>query len=369
MIGGLPRGRAACLFKIHHAIVDGVGSMALFETLTQAHDADPILVPRRRAHQGDAAQTLPTPSVIETLRDAAADLETALDGIGRVAFHPLRMGRQLLRTVGSLGGMIREFNTHAITDPLADGGRDIGRRVDAIELSLPRLQRMKDALGVTLNDLLLTAVAGAVGRYHERCGAPVKELECVVPMSLRQAHERELGGNRVGAFIVPLPVGERDPLRRLDRIRSQTTVAKAAGGGGSASQFLMQALAFVPGVAFRAASQTVRGKIGLICTNVPGPRTPRYLAGAKVDVIYPFLPTMFGIPLTVALLSYGETYAVGIDTDPAAITHPQLLSRYFDDAVDEVERRALPRHTRPHRASGSETHHRPPELIGHTPVA
>ena len=210
-------------------------------------------------------------------------------------------------------------------------------------LSLPRMQGIKNALGVSLNDLVLTAVAGAVGRYHVRCGAPLEELECVVPMNLRQAHERELPGNRIGLFVVPLPVGEPDPLQRLKKICSQTTAAKT-NGGGSASQFLLQALPFIPGVAFRAASQALRGKIGLICTNVPGPRTLRYLDGAKVDAIYPFLPAMFGIPLTVALLSYGDTYAVGIDTDDAAITRPELLSRYFGDAVDEIERRALPQH-------------------------
>ncbi len=371
LIGGLEGSREACLFKIHHSIVDGVGSMALFETLTQAHRADPVAVPRRRMHRRRGAQARRVPVVAETVRKAAASLGTALQGIGRVVLDPLAAGRELFRTVGALGGMVREFNAHAIPDPLVDPASDIGRRLDAVKLSLPRLQRMKDALGVTLNDLVLTAVAGAVGRYHERCGAPVAELECVVPMNLRQAHERE-PGNRVGAFIVPLPVGERDPLRRLEKICRQTTAAKATGSGGSASQFLLQALAFVPGVAFRAASQTLRGKIGLICTNVPGPRTQRYLAGAKVEAIYPFLPAMFGIPLTVALLSYGETFGVGIDTDPGAITRPELLCRYFDDAVDEIERRALPRdtgHARPHRARGSQSAHRPAELIDHKPAA
>jgi WS/DGAT/MGAT family acyltransferase len=340
-IGGLEGGGAACLFKLHHSIVDGVGSMAFFETLTQADRTEQIPVPRRPPHSRGTLQTR-LPSMADTVRSAAAEFGTAMEGIARVALHPLGAARGLSRTVGTLSRMMREFNAHAINDPLADGCSGIGRRLDTVPFSLARMQGIKDALGVSLNDLVLTAVAGAVGRYHQRCGAPLEELECVVPMNLRQAHERELPGNRIGLLVVPLPVGEPDPLRRLKKINSQTTAAKASGGG-SASQFLLQALPFIPGVVFRVASEALRGKIGLICTNVPGPRTPRYLAGAKVDAIYPFVPPMFGIPLTVALLSYGDTFTVGIDTDDAAITRPHLLSRYFGDAVDDIERHALPR--------------------------
>jgi WS/DGAT/MGAT family acyltransferase len=235
--------------------------------------------------------------------------------------------------------MIREFQAHAITDPLADPHGGVGSSLDFAEISLPRLRRIKAALGVTLNDLLLAAVAGAVGRYHDRCGAPIKEVQCVVSVNVRQADERAFVGNRVGAFILPLPVGEHDSLRRLEKISNHTSVAKG-NGRGSGSHLLMQALAFIPGVAFRALSQTIAGKIGLICTNVPGPRTRRYLAGAKVEAIYPFLPTMFGIPLTVALLSYGDTLAVGIDTD--SVCNPRLLCRYVKDELDEIERRVLP---------------------------
>lgn len=364
VIGGLEGGRAGVMFKLHHSIIDGVGSMALFEALTQEHPADPVRVPPRRRHR-DSAQAPRSPLVTERVRNAASELGTSMERIGRVAAHPLRAWQRLLQTAGTLGGLIREFNAHAVKDPLADTSGDIGRRLDALKLSLLRLWRIKDALGVTLNDLVLTAVAGAVGRYHAYCGAPVKELECVVPMNLRQAHEREVVGNRVGAFIVPLPVGERDPLRRLNKIRRQTTAAKRAGGGGSGSQFLLQALALIPSAAFRAASRTIRGKIGLICTNVPGPRTPRYLAGAKVEVICPFLPAMFGIPLTVALLSYGDVYAVGIDTDSAAIRRPELLCHYIVDAFDEIERRALRTgRDRPHRARGSQIERGATALVG-----
>jgi hypothetical protein len=67
---------------------------------------------------------------------------------------------------------------------------------------------------------------------------------------------------------------------------------------------------------------------------------------AKIDMIYPFAPVALGTPLSIALMSCGDTYGVGIDTDPAAIPDPELLSRYLGAAVDEIEDRALPHRAR-----------------------
>ena len=106
---------------------------------------------------------------------------------------------------------------------------------------------------------------------------------------------------------------------------------------------MMRVLAFLPGFAYRLLAQAITGRINLICTNVPGPSTQRYMAGAKVEAIYPFAPVALGTPLSIALLSYGDIYGVGIDTDPAAIPDPELLHRYLEAAVDELEQRAMPR--------------------------
>jgi hypothetical protein len=76
----------------------------------------------------------------------------------------------------------------------------------------------------------------------------------------------------------------------------------------------------------------------LIVTNVPGPPEVRYLAGARIEEIYPYAPVVVGLPLSIALLSYADTYGIGIDTDPAAIPDPDCLHRFLEEAADEVER-------------------------------
>ncbi len=343
LIEGLDGDRAAVFFKAHHSVMDGVASVAVFDALTQAHRAEPVRVPRYVAPRPAPLQGI---GVGRLVRDAVGNAVSGLRAVASLSAQTALRPGELLHQMASAGrgvrGMISDLTVPAIHDPLAQASTGIGRRLDALELSLPRLRRIKDALGVSLNDVMLTALSGAVGRYHVHRKVHVDELRCMVPMNLRPhdgAHEL---GNRVGAFNVALPIGEPDPLVRLARIRRQTGAAKS-DRRGAAFPLFMRALTFMPGFAYRLFAQTLTERVNLICTNVPGPPERRYLAGATVDAIYPFAPVAVGTPLSMALLSYGDTYGVGIDTDPAAIPDPELLSRYFLAAIDELEARALPR--------------------------
>ena len=342
LIEGLEGGRAACFFKVHHSVMDGVGSLAVFDAFTQAHRAEPVRVPR---HLPARPQSSTPVRVGRLVRDAVGNAATGIGAAAatslRAAFRPGEVIDDIGRAVRGVRGMITDLTAPGTVDPLASESTGIGRRLDVMMLSLPRLQRIKDALGVTLNDVVLTAVSGAVGRYHVHRKVQIDELHCMVPMSLRQTDERGVLGNRVGAFNVALPVGEPDALARLARIQRQTGAAKS-DRRGAAWPLMMRVLASMPSFAYRLLAQAVTGRVNLICTNIPGPPVQRYLAGAKIDVMYPFAPVALGTPLSIALMSYGDTYGVGIDTDPAAIPDLELLSRYLAAAVDEIEDFAVP---------------------------
>jgi WS/DGAT/MGAT family acyltransferase len=277
--------------------------------------------------------------------NVAASLGAAAEGSLRALLEPGETLAYMSRAARGVRGMISDLTAPSVVDPLARDSTGIGRRLDAMALSLSRLSAIKGALDATLNDVVLTVVSGAVGRYHRHRHVEVDELHCMVPMSLRQGDEKHALGNRVGAFNVALPVGERDPLLRLARIRSQTRAAKT-DRRGAGYPLMMRALALMPGFAYRLLAQSVTGRINLVCTNIPGPPPPRYLAGARIDALYPFAPVALGTPLSIALLSHGDTYGIGIDTDPAAIPDPELLGRYLAEAVDEIEARAMPRAAR-----------------------
>ncbi len=342
LIGGLADGRAALLLKLHHAVMDGVGSMVLLDALTQARRGDRVTALRRPSARNGAS---PADGMTPGLRRAVA---AAVDGLGAAAQalgDPGAVLHQLAGAARSARSLIGDLASSLNAAPIGAHCAGIGRRLDAVPLSLPRLRRIKTALGVTLNDLILLAVTGALSRYHARRGPDVQSLQCIVPMSLRQDHDRPRHGNRVGGFTVTLPVGEPDPAARLALIRAQTTHAKGSGQG-TATALMMQAAALVPSALFRAAAHGVAGRVHLICSNVPGPPARRYLAGARIDAVYPFAPVMAGTPLSIALLSYGDSVCVGIDTDPAAIPDPERLGRYLQREVDalEVLVRRRPRH-------------------------
>ena len=346
LIEGLEDGRAACFFKVHHAVMDGVGSLAVFDAFTQGHRHEPVRVPRHvPLSPATPAGGRVAHLVGDALGNAARGLVSAGSAAARALLRPGEALEQAGRVARGLRGLVADLTATPTTDPLARASTGIGRRLDALVLSLPRLRHLADVLDVSLNDVVLTALAGAVGRYHRHRGLRVAELHCMVPMNLRSADARDALGNRVGAFTVTLPVGEPDPLRRLARIHQQTAAAKSDRRGAT-YPLVTRALAVLPGFAYRLLAQTVTGRINLICTNMPGPPATRFLAGARVDAIYPFAPVALGTPLSMALMSYGDTYGIGIDSDPAAIPDPERLSRDLTLAIEELEARAVPRPAR-----------------------
>jgi len=341
LIGGLEGGRSALFMKLHHAVLDGVGANALFDVMSQAHRGDAVppapRPPRPATPQGTAAP-------LARLWRGSASLAHAA---GQALGDPGDTLRQLTRLAQRMGGLAAEIAA-ASAAPVGQAGSGIGRRLDTVVLSLPRLQRIKGRLGCTLNDLVLTMVSGALGRYQRRHGARVETLTCLVPVNLRRADEHADLGNRVGGFVAQLPVGERDPLARLARIQAQTQTAKR-DGRGSATQLLMQAGALIPTAVLRGIVHQMGGRTQLICSNVPGPPAQRYLAGAKIEAVFPFAPVMFGTPLAIALVSYAATFGVGLAADPGLIPDPERLVEYLVLEVDAIEARAA----RPPRPSAS----------------
>jgi hypothetical protein len=160
-------------------------------------------------------------------------------------------------------------------------------------------------------------------------------------MSLRGTGDKQVLGNRVGVFNVRLPVGERRADRRLHLIVQQTRSAKSDKRGAS-YPFLMDLLAFVPGAAFRWLGQQALGRVNVACTNVPGVAETRYMAGARIEAIYPFASVVEGTPIVIALLSYADRMGIGIDTDPEAIPDPHRITVHFEKALDDME--ALAKH-------------------------
>jgi WS/DGAT/MGAT family acyltransferase len=336
-IEGLAGGRSAYLFKMHHSMVDGVGANAITESVTQATpDEMPPRVER------PAAASLPTPAgQIAALARDNASAGLALAGRGLVtSLRALSQPREVMdataRTLRGVRAMVADALQPAVRDPLSLGSSGISRRFDVLDISLERLRKLKAPLGATINDVILAALAGALGSYYREQGHPLETLKCLVPMNLRGRDERDAMGNRVGMFNVQLPAADLAPADRLRRVREQTHAAKEDQRGAAAPLFV-DALTALPGSAFRLIARQAVGQVNVSCTNIPGAPGRRYMAGVAVASMYPFASVVMGTPIVMALVSYDGTLHIGIDSDPEAISEPDRIAELFQANLDALE--------------------------------
>lgn len=336
-IEGLEGDRAALFLKLHHSVVDGVGSLAIMDALTQRRAEDPVVrvtLPRARARRatGHGLAAL----AFDAAAGSARAAWRAAGAPARWLAHPVEASLEAGRTLRGLRGIASDLARPAVRDPLAAGSSGLSRRLDVTEVSLERLRKIKAPLGVTINDVVLAALSATLGSYHRERGIEVDSLNCLVPMNLRARDERDRLGNRVGMCTIALPISEAGPRRQLERIAAQTRRAKS-DRRGAAIPFLLEALPLVPVPALRWIGQRSLGRVNVACTNIPGVDSPRWMAGARVEAIYPFASVVEGTPLVMALLSYAGRVDIGIDTDPEAIPDTERVRALFAASLDDLE--------------------------------
>jgi WS/DGAT/MGAT family acyltransferase len=191
-----------------------------------------------------------------------------------------------------------------------------GYRVVAADL--PDLKQVKNALGGTINDVILAAVTGGLRRLllgrGEEIGAP--GLRAMVPVNVRTAAERFGLGNKVSTLFVHLPVMEPDPGRRYLLVKGETTDLKRNGQAGGAGE-----LATLGGLAppmlhsLFARSALATRLFNVTVTNVPGPQVPLYAFGARMEEVWPLVPLAAAHTVGVAVVSYDGKVFFGVSAD------------------------------------------------------
>jgi diacylglycerol O-acyltransferase len=337
LVEGLARGRFALLSKTHHALVDGVSGVDVLSVLLDASaDPAPVAPPR--------GQWIPRPppSPAQLLAEALIERATVPGEIARGARAALR-GPQALRrgaaaALAGLGALAGVGLRPAAASPY---NVRIGphRRFAWVSAELAQFKQVKGALGATVNDVVLAAVAGALRRHlaargHDTDGM---SLRAMVPVSVRADVERGALGNRVAAIWVPLPVGEPDPVARVAAISAATAQLKASGQAVGA-QVLTALSGFAPPtiVAQAARLQARQRFFNLVVTNVPGPQLPLYLLGRELEAIYPMVPLAENTALGVAVMSYNGLIHFGLVGDYDALADLDALAANLREAIAEL---------------------------------
>jgi WS/DGAT/MGAT family acyltransferase len=207
------------------------------------------------------------------------------------------------------------------------------RRLDWLTMDLDTVKGVKRRLGGTLNDVVLSTVAGALRRFLKRRGVDLAALDfrVMAPVSVRTEQERGALGNRVSGWMVPMPLGEPDPMQRLESIRKTTEHLKESKQALGAA-VLTQVGEWTPStlLALGARLAVTALPFNLIVTNVPGPQQSLYMLGAEMIDNFGFIPLTDSLGLGIVLFSYAGKLCWGFTGD-------RDLMPDIHDFVEDIE--------------------------------
>jgi diacylglycerol O-acyltransferase / wax synthase len=336
LVQGLEKNRFALINKTHHALVDGVSGV---DIATVLFDLKPV----PEQHEPDQ-RWVPTPAPSGTMLAGEGIRELTETPFAltrralRAAMHPRTTARKAAEAVEALGEVAWNFTDPAPDVPL---NVDIGshRRFCWTRSSLEDFKRIKNALGGTVNDVVLTVVSGALRNWLRGRGIRVEglELRALVPVSIRSEDEQGHLGNRIAAMRGPLPVYVEDPVKRLQIVRSSMDDlkdSKQALGAEVISRFNDFAPPTLLAQAGRINFST--RLFNLIVTNVPGPQLPLYVLGRELQDVFPvaFLPEHHA--LAIAIMSYNGGLNFGLLADYDSMEDVELLADGLSQALTEL---------------------------------
>jgi WS/DGAT/MGAT family acyltransferase len=337
LVEGLADDRFAVLSKTHHALVDGISGV---DIATILFDTSPNPMPV--APPDHEWVPRPLPSDAQLLADALLERTTVPGEIVRGIRAALRGPRQVAERVGEALVAVGALAwTGLQAAPPSPYNVRIGphRRFTWVRGDLSQFKAVKNALGGTINDVVLTVVAGALGRHMRRHGHDTQDvtLKAMVPVSVRADVERGALGNRVAAMWAPLPVGILDPVQRLLEINRSMEVIKESGQAVGA-QVLTELSGFAPPtIMAQAARLQARQRLfNLVVTNVPGPQVPLYMLGRELDAIYPMVPLAENTALGIAIMSYFGQLNFGLVSDFDALDDVESLAEELALSIEEI---------------------------------
>jgi WS/DGAT/MGAT family acyltransferase len=334
-VDGLEGDRFAIVAKSHHALVDGVSGIdittVLFDT---SPDPSPIAEPKEWVPE-------PEPSDAQLLGEALLERATNRDEIARGVRATLRRPREVLTALQEALASIATIVGATFAAPHSPFNVRIGphRRFRCVQADLAEFKRIKNEHGGTVNDVVLTVVAGALGRYLRSHGASTAELElkAMVPISVRSEEERGALGNRVSAMMATLPVWCEDPVERLGIIRARMGDLKQSRQAVGAEMMTELANFAPPTILGQAARLQARQRLfNLVVTNVPGPQFPLYLLGRRLESIYPMVPLAGNQAVCVGIMSYDGQLNFGLVGDYDGLSDLDALAQDLTDEISDL---------------------------------
>lgn len=339
-------GGSALLARIHHCIGDGIALITVMMSITDG-GTDP---PRRRrnlaAEEKDPDTDWLSDAVLKPLTDLTvkaigmygSGITKSLDALAHPQ-QPLlgsvdmaRSGLQVVQDVAALALLADDSKTLL-------KGKGNGRKVVAWGEPIPLdvVKAVGKGLNCTINDVLLSCVAGAIGQYLRDQGEDPegKEIRAMVPVNLRPIEKAWQLGNRFGLAPLVLPIGIENPVERIYAVHRRMAEMK-----GSYQPLLAFAVLSVSGLFIKPVQDVVLGmfakKTTAVMTNVPGPGTPLKFCGSTLRQTMFWVPASGDIGVGVSILSYGGGVQFGLITDEKLCPHPQQIIDRFEPEFEKL---------------------------------
>ncbi len=333
LVEGLQDGSAAVLFKLHHALTDGIGgvqiAMILFDLTEDVVVPEPLRGFEPVAPHGPLDGYRQTAEYDVGLVGATAKAALVSAPRAAVTFlrRPVAQTRSAVETAASVYRTVRPINRTG--SPLMQD-RKLVRHLSVHTVPLEGLKAAARNNGGKLNDAFLAGITGGLRRYHEKHGVEVGDLHVCMPVDIRGTDDGP-GGNRITLMRFDLPVGQVPDA--AERIRATHDRAAFVRGERSLpyTQLIAGALNLMP----RWYIASILRHVDFLASDVPGIPVPVYLGGAKLLMQYAFGPTI-GAAVNVTLMSYVDTCALGINVDTGAIPDPEVFRDCLVAGFDEV---------------------------------
>ena len=322
---------SALLFRLHHALADGMALLRVLLSLTdETPDAPwpsdesspevvdpftalvaPLINPAKTTLKSSLKMAQETRATLEDPARAATAVKQGLAGA-------VSLGRLALRK----------------PDPptLLRGPLGIAKRVNWTQpVSLDAVKQVGRALGGTVNDILLSTMTGALRRYLLQHGEPVEGLNfrAAVPVNLRSPDEPVTLGNKFGLVFLSLPVGVAHPLERLYEFKRRMGALKQSPEAGVVYGLLNAVALTTPQMQNRLVDY-LGSKATCVMTNVPGPRQTLYFAGSPIRSMMFWVPQSGRLGMGISILSYAGQVSMGVVTDADLVPDPEAIIAGFE---------------------------------------
>ena len=312
LLTGLAEGRAGLLIRLHHVVADGIAALAMFGALFDPGAAPPTA-------EAPAWAPEPVPAARELAADQLRRSALALARVTSRVRHPSAVAARLGGLARQAGQLARDGPAPRVSLNVPVSGH---HRLLLVRADLERARAAAHAHGGTVNDLVLAAVAGGARRLLAGRGelSAGLVLRASVAASVRAPADQPAAGNRVGVMIVPLPVCEADPGRRLAMIARATAQRKRQPPYQPSARLLQR---------WMVGMMSRQRLVNLLVSNLPGPAGPLFFAGTPVLEIFQFGVVQGNVTVSVGALSYAGQLNLDLVGDPDAA--PDLTA--FADGI------------------------------------